>query len=69
MQALSKLGSYYARMPDGGKTLFAEADLPAKGGRSKETQLTSLRAYVGEGGPEQFKLDGIIWKTSKEGEA
>lgn len=39
--AMSKLGSYYERKPDGGNCLFA-ADETGKG-----TLLTSLRAYAG----------------------
>jgi len=57
--AKSRLGTYFERRPDGGRTLFS----PAEGGKA---QLRSLRAYVAEGGPEQWELDGIVWKTSRE---
>eukprot|EP00892_Ulva_mutabilis_P006174 jgi/Ulvmu1/3929/UM018_0152.1 len=64
-QAFSKLGSYYARRPDGARNLFADGEEVKRG---KGTQLVWLRTYVAEGGPETFELDGIIWKTSKAGE-
>lgn len=57
-----KLGSYYARRPDGSKTLFADGDETRRG---KGAELQWLRAYVAEGGPEQYELDGIIWKSSQ----
>lgn len=62
VQAFSKLGSYYSRRPDGVRNLFADGEEIKRG---KGTELKSLRTYVAVGGPEQFELDGIIWKTSK----
>jgi hypothetical protein len=61
----SKLGSYYAKMPDSGKSLFATGEEPKRG---KGTRLTWLRAYVSTGAPEQYHLEGIIWETSKQEE-
>ncbi|PRW18377.1 Interferon-induced 44 family [Chlorella sorokiniana] len=57
--AKCKLGPYYARLPDGGKSLFA----PTESGRG--TPLAGLRVYLAEGGPEQWELDGIVWKTKR----
>ena len=56
--ARSRLGSYFVRRPDGERTLFAA-------GEGNRAQLKSLRAYVVDGEPEKWELDGIIWKTSK----
>lgn len=58
-QAKCKLGPYYARMPGGGKSLFA-ADESARG-----TQLSGLRVYVAQGEGEKWELDGIVWRTSR----
>lgn len=41
--ARCKLGPYYAKMCDGGKSLFAVGESP------RATELTSLRVYVSEG--------------------
>lgn len=49
--ARCKLGPYYARMPGGGKSLFAEAE----GGKA---QLVGLRAYVAEGSGALLRLAG-----------
>ena len=65
LQVLSKLGSYYAKPPDGSRNLFAPGEELKRG---KGTQLKWLRAYVAEGGPETFDLEGVVWKSSK-GEA
>lgn len=56
--ARSRLGTFYTRMPDGGRSLFAAGDDP------KRTTLRSLRVYVAEGDGERWELDGIVWKTS-----
>lgn len=61
----SKLGSYYAKPAGGARNLFAAGEEVKRG---KGSQLVWLRVYVASGGPEQFELDGIIWKTSKEGQ-
>lgn len=65
VQAFSKLGSYYSRRPDGARNLFADGEELKRG---KGTELKWLRTYVAEGGPENFELDGIIWKSSKSEE-
>jgi len=57
--AKSRLGSYFARRPDGERTLFTP-------GEGRTAQLKSLRVYVSEGEGEKWELDGIIWKTSKK---
>lgn len=41
--AKCKLGPFYARLPGGGKSLFAEGE------SARGTQLVGLRAYVAEG--------------------
>ena len=56
---LLQLGPYYARLPDGGKSLFAASET------GRGTQLAGLRVYLAEGGPEQWELDGIVWKTKR----
>ncbi len=55
--AKSRLGTYYARTPQGGRSLFGPNDDP------KKAQLAELRVYVAEGGGEEWVLDGIVWKT------
>jgi hypothetical protein len=62
MQVYSKLGSYYAKPESGARNLFAAGEEVKRG---KGTTLEWLRVYVAAGGPEQFELDGIVWKTSK----
>ena len=57
--AKSRLGSYFARRPDGERTLFTA-------GEGRTAQLKSLRVYVSEGEGEKWELDGIIWTTSKK---
>ncbi|KAI3425718.1 hypothetical protein D9Q98_007694 [Chlorella vulgaris] len=59
--AKCKLGPMYARMPDGGKSLFAAEESP------KGTLLTSLRVYVAEGAGEEWELNGIVWSTKTSG--
>lgn len=56
-RAKCRLGTYYARLPDGGRSLFAPGE------SEKGTQLTSLRVYVAAGDPETWKLDGVVWTT------
>jgi len=65
VQAFSKLGSYYSRRPDGARNLFAAGEEVKRG---KGVELKWLRTFVAAGGPENFELDGIIWKSSKAGE-
>lgn len=55
--AKCRLGTYYARMPDGSRTLFAKNEDP------KRTELVSLKAYVMEGEGEKWNLDGVVWNT------
>lgn len=57
--AKCRLGSYYARMPDGSRSLFGPSDDP------KGTQLRELKCYVAVGEGESWELDGIVWKTKK----
>eukprot|EP01026_Neomeris_dumetosa_P055281 TRINITY_DN5015_c0_g2_i1.p2 TRINITY_DN5015_c0_g2~~TRINITY_DN5015_c0_g2_i1.p2 ORF type:complete len:316 (-),score=40.55 TRINITY_DN5015_c0_g2_i1:517-1431(-) len=54
----SKLGSYYARRPDGGRTLFADGENP------KSTELVDLKIFVAVGDRVKWELDGIVWKTT-----
>lgn len=56
-QARCRLGTFYARLPDGGRSLFAAGE-DAKG-----AELVALRCYVAEGSGEAWELDGIVWKT------
>ena len=56
-QAKCRLGTYYQRMPDNSRTIFAAADNP------KKTQLVSLQVYVAQGGGVEYELDGIVWKS------
>lgn len=53
-----RLGTYYARRPDGARTLFADGEDP------RSTELASLRVYVAAGAAEEWALDGVVWKTS-----
>lgn len=57
-KAKCRLGTYYARLPDGGRSLFADGE------SEKGTQLTSLRVYVAAGDPEAWALDGVVWTSS-----
>eukprot|EP00884_Botryococcus_braunii_P005326 jgi/Botrbrau1/14795/Bobra.105_1s0008.2 len=57
--ARCRLGTYYARRPDGSRSLFADDE------NIKGTQLVDLKVWVAEGGPEQWELDGIVWKSSQ----
>lgn len=57
--AKCKLGTYYERMPGGGRSLFAAGEDP------KKAVLKSLRCYVAKGEGEKWELDGIVWKSSK----
>lgn len=55
--AKCKLGPHYARMPDGGKSVFAEGE------NARGAQLVGLQAYVAVGQGEEWELDGIVWRT------
>ncbi|MEW5306462.1 MAG: hypothetical protein WDW36_008925 [Sanguina aurantia] len=57
--AKCKLGTYYARMPDGGRSLFGANEDP------KRVQLLWLRVFVAEGEGEKWELEGLTWKTSQ----
>lgn len=58
-EARSRLGTFYAKLPDGGRSLFASSEDP------KSATVVSLQCYVAEGAGEAWQLDGIIWKTQK----
>ena len=58
-EAKSRLGTFYAKMPGGGRSLFGIADDP------KAAQLSSLKCYVAEGAGEAWELDGIVWQTKR----
>ena len=51
-------GTYYERLPDGGRSLFAASEA-----KEKSVKLTELRIYVAVGEGEEWELDGIVWKT------
>lgn len=52
----SRLGTYYQKLPNAGRSLFAAAD-------EKKAQLVSLQVYVAEGEGERWESAGITWKT------
>ena len=56
-EAKSRLGTFYAKLPGGGRSLFGAAENP------KSTELVSLECYVAQGDGEVWELDGIVWKT------
>ncbi|KAK9833144.1 hypothetical protein WJX74_008552 [Apatococcus lobatus] len=56
-RAKSRLGSYYAKGPDGRRSLFSAADGP------KFADLVQLKVFVAEGNGEEWKLDGIVWSS------
>ncbi|WPT13574.1 hypothetical protein PSENEW3_00001412 [Picochlorum sp. SENEW3] len=58
--ATSRLGSYYARMPDGSKSIFPNGE--------KSVEFERVQVYVSSQGPETYNLDGIIWKTGRNAE-
>lgn len=58
--ATSRLGSYYARMPDGSKSILPNGE--------KSVELERVQVYVSSQGPETYNLDGIIWKTGRNTE-
>ena len=53
--AQSRLGSYYAKLPNGGRSLFAEGE------NWKAAMLVDLKVFVLEGEGEEWELDGIVW--------
>lgn len=55
--AQSRLGSYYEKIPGGGRSLFAAGE------DWKAATLRDLKVVVAVGDPEQWNLDGIVWKT------
>lgn len=57
-QAKSRLGTYFARLPDKTRSLFGPQDDP------KKASLVSLQVWVAEGGGVEYTLDGIVWKSS-----
>ena len=56
----SRLGTFYARLPGGGRTLFAEGE------DGKGAEVVELRCYVAEGEGEAWALDGIVWRTERQ---
>jgi len=58
--ATSRLGSYYMKKPDGGRSLFAPGEDP------KRAAVKSVRCYVAEGEGEAWALDGIVWSTQRK---
>ncbi|KXZ47530.1 hypothetical protein GPECTOR_34g689 [Gonium pectorale] len=56
--AKSKLGTYYSRLPDGGRSLFAARE------DSKRTELESLKVYVADAKGVEWRLEGITWKST-----
>ena len=54
--ASCRLGTYYAKAPGGGRSLFG----PDEGLRCI---LTGLRVFVADGEPEAWKLDGVVWRS------
>lgn len=57
--AQSRLGSYYAKLPDGGRSIFADGE------DWKAATLTDLKVLVAEGDAETWELDGIVWNTKQ----
>lgn len=58
-QVKCRLGTFYAKLPDGKRSLFAPSE------NQKVTELEELRCYVAQGSGEAWNLDGIIWKTEQ----
>lgn len=58
--AKCRLGTYYARTPDGGRSLFAPGE------DIKAAEVVELRCYVAEGPGESWALEGldVVWRTS-----
>ena len=61
-RAHSRLGTYYARMPGGGRSLFA----PGEEGKDGAA-VVELRAWVAKGGPEKWMLapSAIVWRSER----
>lgn len=55
--ARSRLGTGYAKLPGGGRSLFAEGE----GGRA---ELAGLVVWVADGEPESWRLNGVVWESS-----
>jgi hypothetical protein len=54
--ARSRLGTYYARLPSNGRSLFSADE-------GKVAQLVELVVYAADGEAPQWDLDGIVWKS------
>lgn len=52
-------GTYYERLPGGGRSLFSPNE------DAKKTGLVSMRVYVAAGGGVEYELDGLSWKTKR----
>lgn len=61
-RAQSRLGTYYARMPGGARSLFT----PGEEGKDGAA-VVELRAYVAAGGREKWVLDpgAIVWRSER----
>ncbi|GFR44508.1 hypothetical protein Agub_g5773, partial [Astrephomene gubernaculifera] len=55
--AKSKLGSYYARLPDGSRSLFAAGEDP------RRAQLAWLKVYAADVRGVEWRLEGITWRS------
>lgn len=53
--AQSRLGSYYSKLPDGSRSLFAQGE------NWKAATLVDLKVFVLVGEGEEWELDGIVW--------
>ena len=59
--ARSRLGTYYERRPDGGRSLFTEEE-------GNAAELVSLRAWIGVGvapGTEGYKPSVLQWQPGE----
>ena len=54
--AKCRLGTYYERLPNKGRSLFSADD-------GKVAQLVELVVYVVDGDAPEWELDGIVWKS------
>uniref|UniRef100_A0A061R4X3 TLDc domain-containing protein n=1 Tax=Tetraselmis sp. GSL018 TaxID=582737 RepID=A0A061R4X3_9CHLO len=55
--AKCRLGTFYERLPDGGRSLFAEHE------SIRGAALTDLKVFVAQGSGEEWDLQGIVWNT------
>lgn len=60
-RARSRLGTYYERRPDGGRSLFTDDE-------GREAEVTALRVWVGVGvapGTEGYKPSALQWQPGE----